>query len=220
MKKYPRIYHYKTAPMGSYCYAFDKKDGSNIRCEWSRKLSKKTHFTNGFDKFGSRNQMIKNVHSPFSEAVDIFMYKYSEELDKIFRTHKRFRGVDKVMVYGEYYGENSFSGHHVDSDEKDMLMFDIDIFKKGFMPPKEFIDMFGHLGIPDLVYKGEFNEDLISRVKNNDFNLFEGVVCKGLENNKVWMVKIKTNEWLNKIKESLGQEALKEEFDGDLSYIK
>ena len=219
MKKYPRIYHYKTAPMGAYCYAFDKKDGSNIRACWDRKLSRKTNFTNGFSKFGTRNQLIKISRDPFALATEIFMDKYSEELDKKFRTDKRFRGIDRIMVYGEYYGENSFSGQHVDTDEKDVLMFDIDIFKKGFLPPKEFINEFGHLGIPDVVYQGEFNEEFITKVRRNDFNLFEGVVCKGVDSNKVWMVKIKTNEWLNKIKETLGQEALKEEFHGDLSYI-
>jgi RNA ligase len=219
MKKYHRIYHYKVGPIGSYCYAFEKYDGSNIRSEWSRKLSKKTNFTNGFGKFGSRNQMITHINQQFGEATEIFMDKYSEDLDKTFRTDKLFRGVDKVMVYGEYFGKNSFSGQHVKSDPKDLVMFDIDIFKKGFLNPKDFIKKFGHLHIPNVIYQGEFNEDLINSIKINVYNLSEGVVCKGVENNKVWMVKIKTDSWINKIKEVLGQEALIEELNGDLSLM-
>jgi hypothetical protein len=48
-------------------------------------------------------------------------------------------------------------------------------------------------------------------------------VAKGVEKIKgkdnIWMVKIKTNEWLNKVKDKLGQKALLLEVNNDASLI-
>jgi hypothetical protein len=69
--------------------------------------------------------------------------------------------------------------------------------------------------IPKLIYKGEYNSDLIQKVRNNDFDLTEGVICKCVHRDEVWMTKIKTKEWLERVKNKLGEKALLEELNND-----
>tara|TARA_R110000772_G_scaffold2410_1_gene8375 strand:- start:72254 stop:72919 length:666 start_codon:yes stop_codon:yes gene_type:complete len=217
MKKYPSIEYWNKGIFGSHCYAFDKLDGSNIRVEWDKKLSKKSTSTYGFGKFGTRNQMINHVNNNFGDSVDLFMNKYSVELDEIFRTDKLYRNSKVITVFLEYFGKNSFAGFHEKTDKKDIVLFDVMRFQKGFVSPSKFINDFGHLGIPSVVWEGEYTEELVEKVRNNDMpkHLIEGVVCKGSHEQKIWMAKVKTNAWLSQIKDKLGHQALLKELNGD-----
>lgn len=214
MKSYPKIEHYNKGPFGLNCYAFYKYDGSNFRAEWSRKR--------GWYKYGTRNVMVDKNTPMFGNAIDIFLNKYGEDLDDIFR--KEYKRVDSFVVFGEFFGEHSFAGKHVDEDKKDIILFDVNQFKRGFLPPNEFINNFSHLDIPKIVYKGIYDEELVDRVKSNQFNLEEGVICKGTiktkaEGEVVWMTKIKTIEWINKVKSLYGEKALLEEFNNDFKIL-
>ena len=207
MKHYPRIPHYNKGLFGQNCFSFNKLDGSSMRFEWNKKR--------GFYKFGTRNVMIDKSNSDFSEAIDIFLNKYSEDLNSIFT--KKYKSVENFVVFGEFYGENSFAGKHIDSDKKDIKIFDISQYKRGIINPKEFLENFGDLDIPELVYRGIYSEEFIKEIKNS--NLKEGVVCKGTFKVKgseiVWMSKIKTKEWLSKVKSLYGDSAIIDEFNGD-----
>lgn len=197
MKSYPKIDHYKNTIMGMECYAFEKIDGSNLRLEWNR--------NKGWYKFGTRNNMIDRSYPEFGKGIDIFLNKYGIDLEKIFIDN--YKKVESFVAFCEYVGDNSFSGQHVGSDEKDTILFDINQYKRGMIPPKEFIDNFGHLHIPKVIYQGKYNQDLIDSVKNNKYGLKEGVVVKGLIGKEVWMNKIKTNEWLEKVKIKFGEKS-------------
>jgi len=205
MKTYHIIEKYSEIDYGKHIHAFDKIDGSNFRAEWDRKLSKKSRFTMGFKKFGTRNEIISK-NNPFVEAVGIFENKYAEDLDQIFKDNKTFRGIDRITVYGEFYGMNSFAGIHDWKESHDVVMFDLFLYKKGFLSPVEFIKIFSKFDIPIVRYKGLLTEDYIESVKESNLN--EGIVYKGVENGKVFMGKIKTNEWLEKVKEKLGIEEM------------
>ena len=213
MKQYPRIQYFDKGIYGSYVYVFDKLDGSNIRCEWSRKR--------GWYKFGTRNNMIDETHEQFGEAITIFLNKYGDSLPRIFM--KDYKGVESFVTFSEYVGERSFAGFHYEDDPKDLVLFDVNVYKKGFVSPKDFIKNFGDLHIPDIIYQGEYNPQLIKSVRDNIWNLKEGVICKGTFKTKgseeVWMTKIKTKEWLDKIKEKLGEKALLEEVNGDKNLL-
>jgi hypothetical protein len=149
--------------------------------------------------------MIKNKENPYVEAVNIFMDKYSLELDQIFNSEKIFRGVDTITVYGEFFGENSFAGQHNWEEEHDVVIFDMFLYKKDFLKPGDFIDLFSHLGIPKVVYRGLLTDEFIKDVELNAFGwLKEGVVLKGVNENKVWMAKLKTNAWLEKVRALYG----------------
>lgn len=210
MKAYPTILHWTNSPLGLPCIAFDKLDGSNIRFEYSRKR--------GWYKSGTRKMMIDVQHEDFGNAVKLFEIKYQESLSEIFRDNKKFRGVKNFIVFCEYYGDNSFAGWHESDDKMDVVLFDIWVWKKGFIPPRELIKTFGDtLELPSVVYEGNFNRSFIQKVSDNDFNLKEGIVAKGVlekapPGRNVWMTKVKTQEWLLKVKGKYGEDRLKEEF--------
>jgi hypothetical protein len=195
MKQYLEIQGPNKAPR-QYCIAFDKYDGSNIRAEWTRKR--------GWDKFGSRKVLMDETH-PLGDAIDIFLNTYGDDLEKIFKKDKLFRNCQNVTVFGEYFGPNSFAGWHDPDDEKEIVLFDISIHKKGMMSPRDFVKMFGHLKIPKIIYEGNFNESFIQDVKDGKYPVIEGVVAKGnLPHGKsphnLWMAKVKTKTWLDKLK--------------------
>ena len=210
MKSYDKIEYWNKGPFGEECVSFLKEDGSNMRFEWGHKR--------GFYKFGTRSVMIDKSDKQFGQGIDIFLNKYGDELDRIFRT--KYKKVESFVVFGEFVGENSFAGQHVDTDVKDVVMFDINQYKRGIINPYEFIDNFGHLDIPKVIYQGKYTNELIHNVKVNKYNLSEGVIVKGENKTKkgseeVWMVKIKTNEWLKKVKEKFGDKYLLEELNND-----
>lgn len=190
MKRYPSLGYFYNAVIGEYCYAFRKLDGSNIRAEWSKKR--------GWYKFGTRNTMIDENTPLWGEAVTIFNDKYADNLEEIFlnRKNKIFRGCKGVVVFMEFLGENSFAGSHLDSDKKDLILFDVNPIGKGFLLPKEFIKLFEYVHTPEIMYHGVFNKELIKDVYEGLYDGGEGLVCKS---NK-WSVKLKTKDWLDKIK--------------------
>lgn len=211
MKTYHSIQKYTEEDFGKYIYAFDKIDGSNFRAEWDRKLSKKSRFTNGFAKFGTRGEMIKHASNPFYEGIKIFRDKFSEPLDEVFRTNKTFRNIDKITVYGEFFGKNSFAGIQDWNEQHDIKLFDVFLYKKDFLNPSDFMKVFKGFDICKPIFSGYFDEEVLKSIENNK-NLEEGVVCKGTEEQKVFMFKIKTKQWLNKVKELYGEEVAKKEY--------
>lgn len=213
MKQYPKIEYFNQGYFGDTVWGFDKLDGSNVRYEWGKKR--------GWYKFGTKGQMISEKDENFGDAIPIFLEKYGDDLESIFR--KTYSNIESVVVFGEYLGENSFAGRHQSQDKKDVVLFDVNLYKKGFISPREFIDNFGHLHIPSVIYKGEYNIELIRDVRKNIYKLSEGLVCKGVRKTKgnevVWMTKIKTIEWLNKVRELFGERALFDELNGDKKLI-
>lgn len=213
MKSYPKIDYYNKGLFNEQVIAFDKLDGSNMRFEWSKKRK-------SFYKFGTRGVMIDTSNEQFGKAINIFLEKYQESLSKIFTD--KYNKVESFVVFGEYLGENSFAGQHLETDVKDVILFDVNQYKKGFISPYEFVDNFGHLDIPRIIYEGLYTDSFIDDIKNNTYNLTEGVITKGVkktkkEKDEIWMTKVKTNEWLSKVKEKFGDKYLLEELNNDIT---
>ena len=195
MKQYPSIPGWKKFPLGTRVIAFDKIDGSNIRCEWSKKR--------GWYKFGTRTQMLDETNPVFGKAIPLFLDKYGDKLIKI--CVDEFRVSERVVAFCEFYGPNSFAGNHVETDEKNVILLDVDIFKKGFVPPRQFIKLFDSLHIPKIIHDGNFNKEFIEQVRNNEFGLTEGVVSKATESVKIPITKVKTLDWLKRLKNELNE---------------
>ena len=211
MKQYPKLFYWSKDYMGKEVWLQDKKDGQNLRFE--------ANFKRGFYKFGSRTQMISDKDEQFGIGVNLFREKYSEPLMSIF--YKKW-GKDifaNFTVFAELVGENSFAGRHDPNDKLDVILFDVWIYKKGWVQPQKFIDEFGHLGIPNLIYQGELDNQIITDIQENKYNLKEGVIAKGIEKNDTFMVKIKTKDWLMRVKTELGEKALLEDMDGNKKHL-
>lgn len=200
MKQYPSIAHYDDSILGTPLIAFDKLDGSNLRFEWSKKK--------GWNKFGTRRTML-DKKDPLYHGVDLFISKYSDKLVEIFKEDKDFRGIREVIVFCEYFGPNSFAGRH-DFVDMDVVLLDVNPMTKGFIPVREFIRKFQHLGIPEIYFDGMLTNEKVDEIRKSD--LKEGVVCKWMNNRHVQSCKIKTDKWLSLLKERYGQEAIDEEF--------
>ena len=204
MKQYPKIPGSKNCPTKP-CIAFEKVDGSNLREEWTPKR--------GFYKFGTRSRLFDETDKYFKDAIPLFMNRYSEPLSKIFKDNKRFRGVQRIYAFTEFFGKQSFAGLHKNDDPtRETLLFDIWIDRFGMLGPRDFINIFqDEVPIARKVYEGKINHTFMEDVRNGkydvprtggEFDIFEGVVCKGGSGGRdVWMAKIKTNQYLKKLKE-------------------
>ena len=205
MLQYPSILGVKKMPLGMPCIAFYKYDGSNLRFEWSPKK--------GWHKYGSRTQMIDRKSEIYGEGIEIFHDTMGDILIDRLKAFmpKEFKNLERVTAFAEFYGDNSFAGNHEPEDEKKLALFDVFLFKKGFLPPNQFVEYFGDLDwTSQVVYKGNLNKEFIERIRYNtleDAPLNEGVICKGVSEkinfktqNNIWMTKIKTYGYLNKLK--------------------
>lgn len=197
MKTYPSITGPSKVPI-SYCHAFVKYDGSNIRAEWSKKRS--------WYKYGTRTQLLDTNDKVFGKSVDLFKNKYADGLEQVFKSEKCFLGIDSVTVFFEFFGSKSFAGMHFPDDPIwDVVLFDVNPLRKGFLPAQQFLDLFGHLHVAELVYEGPMSEDFVKQVRKETISVSskyrskqevpEGVICKGGTSHDFWMCKIKTERY-------------------------
>lgn len=196
MKSFQTIEYYGDY-WGLPIIAFDKLDGSNLRFEYSQKR--------GFYKFGTRNMMIDENHEQFGFAINLFKEKYEEQITHVFKG-KEYRNTLSFLCFAELIGTKSaFGQHEFNNDIFDVVLFDVSAYKKGLVPPKQFVKDFGPLGIPRVVYEGNLNKELVQRVKSNEFGLSEGVICKGVVqtkkgNDNIYYCKIKTDDWFSRLR--------------------
>ena len=188
MKQYPEISGSSKAPLGKPCIAFYKYDGSNLRFEWSRKQ--------GWHKFGSRTQLIDKSDPILGPAIPLFLNTMGDEIAR--RCQKLEKGLQQVIVFAEFLGPNSFAGKHEPNDPKELRLFDVNLYKRGIMKPREFVRGFGDLPYAaQVVYDGNLNKQFIEDVRKGVYPVWEGVVAKGDD----FMVKIKTNAYMKKLVE-------------------
>ena len=191
MKHYPSIEKFRKGRVK--LHTFDKLDGSNLRFEWSKKR--------GWYKFGTRARLFDETDEDFGIAIPIFMERLSEPLGKIC-TDCRWQDV---VVFAEFWGKKSFAGTHVKGDPKQLTVFDVNVYKQGYLPPRTFLKLFGEFGpkyLGDLNWTPGFVEDVqMNRVEGLTF---EGVVGKTYVGRKLVMYKAKTGAWIDKVREVFG----------------
>jgi hypothetical protein len=195
MKQYSSIGHEHVS--GKSYYVYDKLDGSNMRVEWTKKK--------GFVKFGSRTQLVDANTGPLG-AFSIPLMQAQEELISGALGPLQ---VQEATCFFEFFGPQSFAGVHQweqDRDKFKVVLFDVTLFKKGFMMPKEFQKTFeGIVPLPNLLHIGNVTEDLVRQIKDGTLEGIteEGVVCKSspLKNGyPPYCFKIKTEKWINRVK--------------------
>lgn len=198
MKTYLSIPGPSRAPQGE-CIAFYKYDGSNIRAEWQRKR--------GWVKFGTRRVLLDPAHPDFGCAIPLFMETYADDLEKVFTDNKDFRGIERAVVFMELFGPSSFGGFFDPNEQRELMLFDVNLHKRGFVLPSDFVKHFGHLKSAEVVYRGNFGKQFVYDVQEGKYNVGEGVVAKGVIMGKkknpqhgLWMAKVKTQTWLAELK--------------------
>jgi hypothetical protein len=209
MKDYPKIFgSYEKPTWGEHCIAFNKIDGSNLRFEWNAKR--------GWYKYGTRRRMFDHTDPEYGVAVDIFRNKYAQAVDKVLRD--KYPKVTDAMAFAEFFGPYSFGGKHEEewllakgllpadrtNTPKDLILFDVNLFKRGFLDPETFIKHFSHVHIPEVVYQGRLTEEFAQDVRQGKYPVTEGVVAKGGAGHHLWMRKIKTYDYLKKVRKVFG----------------
>jgi len=195
--------------MGEEVWAFNKLDGQNFCARYSPKL--KT-----FNMYGSKTQNVDETSEQFGSAVKYFKeFMHDPIRDIIIKNSKKgdvFNSVEEITVFCEWYGENSFSGFHVEGDELRLSLIDIFLKKRGYIEPKPYYNLFnGVVELPELIYKGKLTAEFIYSIQNNDWTdpncqyptVKEGVVCKRstlMRGQRMPKCKIKTNWWLTELK--------------------
>lgn len=200
MKQYPHIPHGLIKSIDFHVFA--KYDGSQIRAEWNSKSD--------FFKFGTRNRLLGPNEMPLGEAVEIINTKYKKALNDIFSKNR----VTNAVCYFEFFGPSSFAGNHCE-ELHDVILFDVSIYKQGFIPPNEFVKMFSSVDIPPVLYFGKLNSILEDKVSKSTLEgmPFEGVVAKAKNPNHKQhdnlMCKLKSRAWLEKLKGFCGSDSAK-----------
>ena len=170
---------------------FDKLDGSNIRAEWSKKT--------GWYKFGTRTRLVDETDPMFGPAIPVFMNTLAEPLARI-GTDKRW---ERMIIFGEFMGANSFAGVHDPADPKTITLFDVNPHKKGIIGPKEFLKTFeGIVPLPKFLGEMRWNRSFVEKVRNGEIDgiTLEGVVGKAGEGHQLVMAKAKTQAWIDQVK--------------------
>jgi hypothetical protein len=198
MKSYPSINGPSKAPKQS-CIAFYKYDGSNLRFEYSRKHKTVT-------KYGTRRRLFDHTDEVFGSAVQIWHDQIEPQLLDVIKKH--YREVEKITFFCEFLGPNSFAGQHEPTDPKELVLIDVELHKKGFISPRDFVNIFGGFDFSSqVVYEGNMNDQLVTDVRSGSvegIELDEGIVCKGGSGHSLWRCKIKTDAYKEKLKEMYG----------------
>lgn len=193
MKSYPSIS--TDVDFSLPYYVFDKLDGSNVRAQWSAKK--------GFYKFGSRHQLLDKSHDLLGASV-ARMKSLSAPMDEVLRSLQ----AEHIVCFFEWVGPQSFAGRHWD-DEGDMqlVLLDIDVYKKGRLSPKDVLKLAQqcHVPTPTLLHTGKISKQFLDKVRTGVLPgiTSEGVIGKGPVHQKYGgpaMFKWKTQAWFDRLK--------------------
>ena len=169
---YPSIDGPTFAFLDAPCVAFEKHDGSNLRFFWDQRR--------GWHSIGTRYRWFKAVTPTFGPAVAAFGRDYAKGLLDALRRFKEYGGATELVAFCEFFGASTFSGLHQQDEDKQLVLFDVYLPGRGFVPPKDFVTHFGKLRIPKVVYEGPFSRAFIEDVKEVKYPVAEGVVAKGV----------------------------------------
>lgn len=196
---YPKIPGSDQAPLAN-CVAFEKYDGTNLHWMWDPDL--------GWHAFGTRRDRFdldqagvadfSIAHPELAEAPGLFLDAWRTPLTEVL-SNQGFFGASSIVAFTEFLGDSSFAGRHAAQESKRLVMFDVQA-DGVLLGPDQFVRVFQSLPIARVVFRGRLTGKFAEDVREGRFDVSEGVICKGGETGAVWMVKIKTNAYLSRLK--------------------
>jgi hypothetical protein len=202
---YPKIPDTLNCPLRQ-CVAFEKIDGTNLHFVWSPQ--------DGFHSFGTRRDrypysdagftQFHQAHPGLDGLRDAFGYMsrgVSDGLDmeEWLTWVNPFPSAKEIILFTEFHGDNSFAGTHQPKDAKRCVLIDVQV-DGIILPPDQLIKKFQGLFQPQVVFEGKFTGQLFMDVRKGKLPVKEGVVVKGMVNGQVYMAKIKTEAYLERLK--------------------
>lgn len=216
---YPKIPDTTNFPC-KHCVVFEKYDGTNLHWVWHKEL--------GWYAFGTRRDRFdldakgiaefNEAHPGLEEAVEIFHRTYAK-LGEYPIPHKYAPTsplTHEVVLFTEFLGNQSFAGSHIKDDPKRLVLLDV-ATDQGITLPHQFIIDFGqfddvpqnlsgskisdyHIAIIHDV--GKYSGQLVEDIRRGKYNVNEGAVIKGVLRGKVYMAKVKTEQYMQRLKDA------------------
>lgn len=193
--KIPLVYPKIPSPMNcplKRCTAFEKYDGTNIHWKWDVDF--------GWMSFGTRrdtynldNKLFSEEHPGLEQVIETFE-PMRDSLNKCLKNKR----IKEATIFTEFFGKNSFAGSHEPDDEKSLIIIDA-MFDDVMLSPELFLGELKKQPLANVVYEGKYNARFIEDVRNGKYNVDEGVVCKGVIKDRVYMTKIKTKSYMLKL---------------------
>lgn len=186
------------------CIAFEKYDGTNMHWCWDS--------VHGWHAFGTRRTQFpftraglfhfNETHPELANAPQVFNEDFRDDLTAMFSSNVPYK-LNNITVFMEFFGPDSFAGAHSEEDAKadlqELVLFDVMIHGK-LIPPNQFIEDFSYFNIAKVIYKGKYTGQFTEDVRKGKYDVNEGVVCKGMVESEVFMTKVKTNDYLKRLK--------------------
>ena len=208
MLYYPKIPGSREAPLGR-CIAFEKSDGTNLHWDWDRDFGWHSFGTrrDEFDLSESGLARFTKTHAHLHECVGVFLSTHRRGARESLLGQRRLSARSTAFrVFTEFLGPNSFAGLHKVEDPKSLIPFDVMAEPIGMLGPDTFVADFGHLPIARVVYRGKLTGKFAEDVRAGKYDVSEGVVCKGGTGGAdLWMAKIKTYAYLERLKQAFGE---------------
>jgi hypothetical protein len=189
---YPKIPSPENCPLKT-CIAFEKYDGTNIHWKWDVDF--------GWVSFGTRRDTYDLDDTSFTiyhPGLEQVIQAFDPIKDKLAKCLSNKR-IKEAIVFTEFFGQHSFAGSHNAGDEKSLIIIDA-MFDGMMLEPNLFLGELPKLPLARVVYRGKYNGNLIDDVRNGKYKVNEGVVCKGLVKDQLYMTKIKTNAYMRRLK--------------------
>lgn len=197
---YPKIPENTNVFLGK-CIAFEKYDGTNLHWKWNKE--------DGWHQFGTRRTQFSFDrggisgfgfnHMDLKSAPDIFNERLRDKLTMFLCKHGIFSTCD-ITLFTEFHGPNSFAGGHEITDDHELTIIDV-MMNGRLLEPELFNQYFKKFGSARIVYQGKYTGQFTEDVRNGKYNVNEGVVVKGLVEKEVFMTKVKTKDYLKRLKQ-------------------
>ena len=195
---YPKIPDALDCPLRQ-CIAFEKYDGTNIH--WVlQPLYGWTDYGTRRDRFPLTNTGVRQFEEAHPELAGLNkLWDQDSKLEFFLMDNEKYNSAKEIIVFTEYLGPNSFAGQHQPKDQKQLVIFDVQVDGK-IIPPEQLIEDFKQFNLARVVFQGKFSGQLFVDVRKGKYDVKEGVVVKGSLGDQVYMTKIKTEAYLERLK--------------------
>lgn len=200
--RYPKMPGPGGAQLGP-CVAFEKLDGTNVFWEWN--AGRWATFglrSGGYPWTAEGIAEFRAKHAAQADTPDVFAESLADPLAEL------LAGIapdGRFVAFSEYLGASSFAGGHQPGETKRLVLFDVWMDGHGFFGPERFLELFGTLPVPRVLFRGKFSGKLTEDVRSGKYGVAEGAVIKGGDGESVWMAKVKTAAYLDRLKASFGE---------------
>jgi hypothetical protein len=135
----------------------------------------------------------------------VFLATLAAPLEAVLHDHPNYAHFTAIRAFTEYAGPRSFAGAHAADDPMRTVLIDVWADGYGFLSPDQFVADFEHLPIPRVIYRGKLTGAFLEGVREGKYGVAEGAVCKGGKGGEdVWMIKVKTYAYLDRLKKTFG----------------